>query len=41
MFGGCYALWAYLRMLYCALVLAVFSGVSYDIIVCDQARVAE
>ena len=36
MFGGFHAVWAYIRMLYCALVMTLFSGIGYDIIVCDQ-----
>lgn len=35
-FGRCYALCAYVRMIYAALYLVVFSDVDYDIIFCDQ-----
>lgn len=35
-FGRCYALCAYVRMIYAALYLVVFSGVEYDVIFCDQ-----
>ena len=39
-FGRCYALCAYVRMIYAALYLVVFSGVEYDVIFCDQVRFA-
>lgn len=35
-FGRCYALCAYVRMIYAALYLVVFSDVDYDVIFCDQ-----
>ena len=35
-FGRCYALCAYVRMIYAALYLVVFSAVEYDVIFCDQ-----
>ncbi|XP_002740170.1 alpha-1,3/1,6-mannosyltransferase ALG2-like [Saccoglossus kowalevskii] len=35
-FGGCYALCAYIRMMYVALYLVCFSGLHYDIVICDQ-----
>jgi len=36
LFGRCYALCAYVRMVYAALYLVVFSGIEYDVIFCDQ-----
>ena len=35
-FGRCYALCAYVRMIYAALYLVVFSDVEYDVVFCDQ-----
>ncbi|XP_060086414.1 alpha-1,3/1,6-mannosyltransferase ALG2-like [Ylistrum balloti] len=35
-FGKCYALCAYLRMIYAAVYLVFFSSVEYDLIFCDQ-----
>ncbi|XP_074640599.1 alpha-1,3/1,6-mannosyltransferase ALG2-like [Tubulanus polymorphus] len=35
-FGKCYALCAYLRMIYAALYLVLFSGLDFDVIYCDQ-----
>ena len=35
-FGKCYALCAYIRMIYAAIYLAFFSGIEYDVIFCDQ-----
>ena len=35
-FGKCYALCAYLRMIYAAIYLVLFSGIQYDAIFCDQ-----
>ncbi|XP_067678384.1 alpha-1,3/1,6-mannosyltransferase ALG2-like [Haliotis asinina] len=35
-FGKCYALCAYLRMIYAAIYLVIFSSLSFDLIFCDQ-----
>ncbi|XP_072023865.1 alpha-1,3/1,6-mannosyltransferase ALG2-like [Amphiura filiformis] len=35
-FGKCYALCAYIRMIYTALYLAWASGIEYDVVICDQ-----
>eukprot|EP00042_Codosiga_hollandica_P028005 m.143999 g.143999 ORF g.143999 m.143999 type:complete len:281 (+) comp52655_c0_seq1:83-925(+) len=35
-FGGGYALCAYLRMIYCAISMVFFSGQTFDVIICDQ-----
>ncbi|XP_794663.3 alpha-1,3/1,6-mannosyltransferase ALG2 [Strongylocentrotus purpuratus] len=35
-FGSCYALCAYIRMIYVALYLLLFSREPYDVIICDQ-----
>ena len=35
-FGRCYALCAYIRMIYAAMYLVFFSGVEYDLVFCDQ-----
>ncbi|XP_033636171.1 alpha-1,3/1,6-mannosyltransferase ALG2-like [Asterias rubens] len=35
-FGRCYALCAYIRMMYVALYLVFFSGLVYDVVFCDQ-----
>ena len=34
--GLCYALCAYIRMIYVALYLVLFSGLQYDVVFCDQ-----
>ncbi|XP_071952499.1 alpha-1,3/1,6-mannosyltransferase ALG2-like [Antedon mediterranea] len=36
LFGLCYALCAYIRMIYVALYLTMFSGEDYDVVICDQ-----
>ena len=35
-FGKCYALCAYIRMIYAALYLVLFSGLIPDLVICDQ-----
>ena len=35
-FGICYALCAYIRMIYTALYLVWASGIQYDVVICDQ-----
>ncbi|CAH1776182.1 unnamed protein product [Owenia fusiformis] len=35
-FGKCYAMCAYLRMIYAAIYLVIFSGMKFDLIFCDQ-----
>ncbi|XP_077981330.1 alpha-1,3/1,6-mannosyltransferase ALG2-like [Glandiceps talaboti] len=35
-FGFCYALCAYIRMMYVAMYLVLFSGLDYDVVICDQ-----
>ena len=35
-FGKCYALCAYIRMIYAAIYLVIFSSIHYDAIFCDQ-----
>ncbi|XP_070562690.1 alpha-1,3/1,6-mannosyltransferase ALG2-like [Ptychodera flava] len=35
-FGYCYALCAYIRMMYVAFYLVCFSGLAYDVVICDQ-----
>ena len=35
-FGKCYALCAYIRMIYAALYLVWASGIVYDVVICDQ-----
>ncbi|XP_033112105.1 alpha-1,3/1,6-mannosyltransferase ALG2-like, partial [Anneissia japonica] len=35
-FGVCYALCAYIRMIYVALYVSIFSGEEYDVVLCDQ-----
>lgn len=36
LFGKCYALFAYIRMIYAALYLILLSDINYDVIFCDQ-----
>jgi alpha-1,3/alpha-1,6-mannosyltransferase len=39
LFGHCYALCAYVRVLYAALYLVLFSGLQPDVVFCDQVSV--
>ena len=39
-FGRCYAVWAYLRMIFAALYLVMFSGLNPQVVICDQISVA-
>ena len=38
-FGICYALCAYIRMIYTAFYLVWASGIQYDVVICDQISV--